>query len=46
MKNWCSEFDECWRLLLCALDSAKDATAPTLFASRIDGLLDPFWRQS
>lgn len=33
-------------LLIGGLNSADDADDPTLFASRIDGLLDPFWRQS
>jgi hypothetical protein len=33
-------------LLLSSLDSAEDAVDPTLYSSRIDGCLDPFWRQS
>lgn len=31
-------------LLYAALDCARDTDASTLYSSRIDGLLDPFWR--
>lgn len=33
-------------LLISSISSAENATDPTLYSSRIDGLLDPFWRQS
>lgn len=46
MKVFDGLLDHAWSLwlLLSSLDSAGDAVDPTLYSSRIDGYLDPFWR--